>query len=153
MPLLAWDDKFNLGIPAIDTQHKKLFQIYAQINSVCEKSTSFSMMADKSHRIDLLRVLINLRRYFLFHFCLEEELMCRSGYSDYIQHIKQHNSFIMKIIDFQNELSKGDLFVCKKWLDFISGWIKNHTTKFDALYVRDVKALFETNEGVKLDIT
>jgi hemerythrin len=61
--VFEWNDKFSVGIPEIDEQHKKLFEII---------STVFDGIAERNDRELLKTAFDKILDYTKYHFATEE---------------------------------------------------------------------------------
>ena len=80
---ITWKSDFEIGVPAIDEQHKRLFA-----------------MLDALHRPDdqvkLNDLLLSLGRYIEEHFAFEEALMRKHAYPRITEHLVQHHELISR---------------------------------------------------------
>ena len=63
-----WNEIYELGIPEIDLQHKKLISISNELYDVATKG-------DVNLKITMSKILKNLTDYTVYHFTSEEEFM------------------------------------------------------------------------------
>jgi hemerythrin len=105
---LEWNERYRLGISHIDEQHKKLFEIVAQIAA---------LDALTSTKEELKSILGELSSYMSEHFSDEEVYMHRIGFPEYEYHQKLHR----EIIEFVNSsvTSSPTLAMIRTKLKFI----------------------------------
>jgi len=105
---LEWNEEYRLGISYIDDQHKKLFEIVAQIAA---------LDALTSTKEELKAILGELNRYMSEHFRDEELYMHKIGFPEYEYHQNLHR----EIIEFVNSsvTSSPTLAMIRTKLKFI----------------------------------
>lgn len=115
--LLEWNNRFSVGNPELDKQHKRLLAIIDQVT-------------DAADRQDLLQSLLDLNRYASDHFSYEETLLERCGYENIEEHAGLHEEFIAQIGVFlsNQNLKKEEL------LSFLNHWWINHILVEDMAY-------------------
>lgn len=87
--MLQWKDDFSVGIPLIDEQHKRLFEIG---NTIAELLKTYD---GQDAFIEIMDQIDALVEYTKYHFEQEEKLMDHYHYSDIEAHIKEHRDFIV----------------------------------------------------------
>jgi len=117
MTMFNWKAEYAVGHPDIDSQHKRLFQLAAELHS--------SMLAGHGKEI-LNRVLNNLISYTKHHFAAEEQLMADSGYPDYLQHKAKHDQLTAQVVEFQKDFVAGRTAITVDLLQFLSNWLQHH---------------------------
>lgn len=124
--MIYWKDDYKLGVELIDEQHKKLFQIAADIYDLLKSD----LYIDKYNRI--VALLSELRDYTIFHFKAEEAYQLKIGYKKYLSHKVEHDDFVNKInnIDFSKIDENQDLYILEL-LDFVVEWIDHHILEKD----------------------
>jgi len=126
MPIINWDDKFSVSNDTIDKEHKKLVQL---INDLFD-----SMRGGKSREI-LSEILKELIDYTDYHFTDEERIMKEIGYTELPAHMKIHESFVKKVVDFQKDFESGNVYISLEIINFLKDWILDHILKEDKKYV------------------
>ena len=81
--LIAWKDGFKIGIVAVDSAHRQLFDGVASLRVGMDAQT-----------------LAMLQEEILRHFAHEQDLMERSGYPAVEQHVKLHQEFAAQLAGF-----------------------------------------------------
>ena len=126
---MNWCETFSVGIQGIDDQHKKLFELIAKTGSV-----SFSDDVETLHD-EIVRVLVKLNLYTIYHFETEERLLALNGFSALEDHKKEHAKFVEKLESLRPEHEE---IKSKETLDeivnFLQMWIENHILKSDFKY-------------------
>jgi hemerythrin len=122
MPVLTWDVSFEIGIPAIDEQHKKLVELANEAQAQVEAG------ADRGATEKALRALCD---YTVEHFASEETYMDPEGYPDYDGHLMQHMECTTQALDFLETYSEGKTVAVAEFLSFVATWVRDHILQTD----------------------
>lgn len=119
MQFFYWNASFEIGIPLIDEQHRRLVDL---INHL---ATALS----EGGRLPQVEALIGeLSDYAAKHFADEEQIMDGSGLSDEekTRHRKGHRGFVEKVrqIAQRDDLLRAD--VSEQVLEFLITWLVSH---------------------------
>lgn len=120
MNKLEWRDEFNIGVPAIDKQHKKLV---GMINA----------LADNLEPTNIFDTVMEMSQYADEHFDYEEQMMFRCGCDQLHEHKQQHLLFRQKT----SELAGQDYTNGQHDLDafnYLCEWLINHILTMDVNY-------------------
>ncbi|WP_257929259.1 hemerythrin [Campylobacter lari] len=119
--LPKWCDKYSIHNDEIDKQHKKLFELAANVEMISDKPI---------HKGQIKFLLADFFNYMKEHFSEEEKYMAKIGYPELANHQKIHKSIIQSMIDLiQNIKSTNDL---KEKLNIIaSKWLLEHILRED----------------------
>jgi hemerythrin len=120
--MFAWQKGLNVGVPEIDAQHRRLFQLAANLQS--------AMLARKPRSL-LDPVLSNLIVYTSGHFANEEELMLRHSYPDYAAHKAEHDRLVAKALALQHDADIGNDRPGLEVLDLLKEWLERHVRGAD----------------------
>jgi hemerythrin len=124
------DKKYELGIPQIDKQHKKIFDIVDRAK-LSQNDTEMS------------EITLELINYIREH--LDEEETLIKSYdlpTDYCQkHFKKHNLFRVKAIDLYDDLRacnnpEGKKAIINSIIHFCEVWIAEHIDIEDREYAK-----------------
>ncbi len=126
MALFNWSDRFSVGIPLIDSQHKKLV---GYLNTLYE-----AMRAGKGNEA-LAEILDNLVNYTQTHFKAEEKLMQSHQYPEFPNHYRQHEAFVRKLTEIQQQFNGGGMGVTLKVANFLKEWLSQHILVTDRKYI------------------
>ncbi|NLT95057.1 MAG: hemerythrin family protein [Clostridia bacterium] len=124
--MIRWKDEYGIGVPEIDQQHQKLFEICGRAFDLLKNE----FYLDKYDKI--LDILEELKQYTIYHFKSEEEYMKKIGYKKLLSQKVAHDDFVEKInkIDLKAIDEKQDAAILDI-LEFIVKWIENHILKED----------------------
>lgn len=125
MAYVEWEQKYSVGIPSLDTHHKKLFSLLNDLDVAMQPGQS----ADKLHAV--IKELISYTQY---HFEAEETIMKNNSYPEYGSHLKEHFAFIKKVKEvtdqFHNNGGKFTVDIKK----FLKDWLSDHIMVNDQKY-------------------
>lgn len=132
--MIRWNDKYLIGVPKVDEQHKELFRIAGDAYDLLKDE----FRTDKYDKIaELIRELAN---YTDFHFKTEEEYMLEIGYQKYLSHKVEHRNFMttVKGIDLEKVDENQEEYILSI-IELAVNWIDNHILKNDKLIVAEMK--------------
>lgn len=130
MAIFTWSDKFLTGITEIDDQHKKLVSLVNDLHD--------AMKNQKAKEI-LDKTLQDLADYTVYHFATEERAFDKYGYSEKVQHKKNHAEFVQKVTDLIERRKKSEMALSIDVLTFVSDWVKTHILVEDMKYLPELK--------------
>jgi hemerythrin len=129
MSMTTWDDRYLLGLPAIDQDHRILFDL---INQLHDAYAAGSLGAE---RLDI--VFNVLGDYVGNHFFREEEMMRDSAYPDMVPHMAAHARFSAEVDKlFHRYRDGGDEHMVLELLALLSNWWRFHVQEDDAAFGR-----------------
>ena len=94
---IKWSDEYALGDERVDSQHRELFKLVADLVDSCENGSS------SAHLKNTLDFLVN---YTVQHFNDEEALQIKYNYPEYEAHKKLHEDFKVTVTDLVNRFSE-----------------------------------------------
>lgn len=126
-----WKDSFELGIPPMDMQHKKLVGLI---------ESAKNLITDAEDGIDcydeIAEVLNELKNYTVEHFHDEEALMALKGYTELESHRATHNAFVEKVQEFLSaDIDYNQTSVLVEIVQFLLDWVVEHILYEDKKYV------------------
>ncbi len=135
---MKWNNSLAIGIEAIDTQHKQIFEhLLAIENSVAKR--------DPWH---ILRFLLSqLAEYMKFHLAVEEAMLEIVRYPQRAEHGQAHAKIMEQIAELEKQLQKtgsgADL------VNFFEDWFIRHVLADDREYAAFVSKEFPALFGRK----
>ncbi|GEM_PF-1198389 len=134
-PRFVWTAELHgVGYAHIDEEHKKLFQIVDDLETMLRQNGTETQLAD---------ALDGLLAYTDYHFKSEQAEMVKYNYPQKEAHAKIHQAFTQKMIDAVNDLkvkltqNKEDVFdkkVIWETIYFLRNWLVNHIEKEDTVF-------------------
>ena len=126
MPLVEWNDKMNVGVGIIDSQHKKLVEIVNKLHD---------SLKNNSFETEIRPIYASLIDYTKYHFEAEEGIMEKAGYEDLEAHKKQHKGFVDKLVRFKSRCHQGREEIAVELSSFLSNWLISHILHSDKDYI------------------
>jgi hemerythrin len=130
--IVAWDDKYLLGIPVIDEQHKKLVLMANELYAGCLQGGA---EADACFK----RIIHGLVDYINQHFAFEEKLLKGLAYPNFAAHKAEHDGFIRNVVQNVKDYEAGKPFVANNFARYLRDWVLQHIAFTDKKYVAFVK--------------
>lgn len=123
MPLVVWDQEFEVGIEIIDDQHRHLVELL---------NATHGLIVVTEAREAITSVVNMLLDYATYHFGTEESLMREHGYPLLADHQREHNAFIARALGFERELVNRNGLPTLKVACFLNDWLIQHILRVDA---------------------
>ena len=121
--MIEWTPDLATGVPAIDEQHKAIFQWLAELNGAAsEERTLFGVYA-----------LTRLKHYTRDHFAAEEALMKAAAYPALAKHAAEHAAFRSRLAELHLRSIGED--ISADTVQFLTDWLVNHIARTDMAYV------------------
>jgi hemerythrin len=125
MTVFTWSDEYSVQVTEMDDQHKVLFDLINQLHQ--------AMMNGKGNDT-LAPVLHGLKEYALSHFTAEEKYMDMIRFSGLAEQKKEHQGFILKVEEYERQLTEGKLGLSINVLTFLRDWLIQHIRVSDKKY-------------------
>jgi hemerythrin len=125
--LVEWDDRYSVGIPLIDEQHKELVRLTNELYEGC-------LAGEETARDYFMTAVKGTVDYVKYHFGMEEKLLQNSGYPELAEHKREHEAFIKHIVDEVQSFNAGKKFVPNVFVRYLKDWILSHIAVADKRY-------------------
>lgn len=122
MPLYNWDPKFELGVPSIDEQHRRIFDLANLLHAAGCREDSDALVET---------ALLEMSTYVDEHFGDEEAFMQGIGYPAFEEHRVIHEEMRRKVADLHRQFRAGDVRGPEVHFLVVS-WLMQHITGVDA---------------------
>jgi hemerythrin len=123
MGLLHWDDRYSVGIAAVDHEHQELI---ALINRLYVEATA------QGSREAALGFFGDLFKAISAHFALEERFMRERDYDQVTQHKNDHERLLDEIRDLMEAYEASSKFDDGLLADALDAWFSRHFESHDA---------------------
>lgn len=121
-PCIEWSSALEIGHSAIDSQHKKLFDLAA------------ALIQDADHQ-RVMRTLAALSEYVIVHFRDEEKMLAEVGYPGLAAHKQSHDAFRARLAKLYGSASGMTLdHIAAEVRQLINDWLANHILVADREY-------------------
>jgi hemerythrin-like metal-binding protein len=121
--LINWKEQYNLGVPAIDFEHRELIelinQLYGSVHQVGTDTTTADFLGELYTRITA-------------HFALEEKIMRDSRYDEYVDHKDDHERLLDDIRDLMDDYEDGVYVDLERFGSRLDEWFSEHFRTRDA---------------------
>ncbi len=115
---MVWTDDLSVGNETLDSHHKRLFELFADIDHVVDKSAGYETLA---------KVLTELSDYIAYHFREEEAMMEKSNFPFIALHRHSHQTIALRVSDLAASLTpESHMAIAKELQGFLSGWLVHH---------------------------
>ena len=125
---MIWKEKYNVGVPVIDQQHKELFE---RVTTFVETLRS---QKDWSEKVDQVNAtLAFMKEYVVTHFADEEAYQRKIGYPGYDAHKKIHQDMVRYVGEVAAQYERAG-FVEQPMQQFagkLLAWLINHVVAED----------------------
>lgn len=127
----AFTEKYMVGIELIDNEHRRLFEIIADVDKLIHEE----LLHDKYDEI--MRLLGELKDYTEFHFEDEESLMERIHYPKLDIQRRAHSAFIERLVGINlselDDMDDNQQEYLLELMAFLQNWLINHILRADKL--------------------
>jgi hemerythrin-like metal-binding protein len=130
MHRFKWTKAHAVFLPEVDAEHRNLFHLANELAAAV-------LAKDTGHVLETLRALIAATED---HFSHEERQMRTTHYPSYAWHKQQHDTLRTRVSQLVPSIESGDGEAAILLLDYLSGWLKDHTALTDrmmAAYLRN----------------
>lgn len=124
MEKISWEKRFRVNVTDIDLQHEYFLSL---INRLAD---NFAQSENGGYK---LRLLEELAQYASFHFISEENLMIKSNYPSFKEHVVLHRKLLNQLNDKINYF-KMQKETEETVLHFLVDWFVHHTLEEDAAF-------------------
>ncbi len=134
MGALAWDEKFNTGLGAVDAQHRRLVSLLDAFGEACTRPGGVDQPS-------VTGALGELADYAQSHFTAEEALMAARGIDArfFAQHKDEHADFVAQV--GRLSVVASDDAGARQLFQFLVGWLTFHILGTDQRMARQLRRL------------
>jgi hemerythrin len=127
MAFFEWHDRYNVGVPEIDAQHRGLVEMINRLDEGMQREQGAGTTGAALDEMTTLAAVLNeLIAYTTYHFSTEENLMDRYGYPEYPSHRAAHSELTNIVRTFQREFDEGKAVSCADLAAVLQAWLKDH---------------------------
>lgn len=128
--LFVWDEKYNIGIDAIDQDHMGLVNLINDLYEAMQDGTGGAL---------LLPIFSALKHYTENHFVKEERFMIENEAPDQMKHFQEHKRMIATLADLERQHRNGEAAISLQTLTFLRDWLKNHICVVDQAMAKKIR--------------
>ncbi len=126
MPMFTWTDEYELGIPAIDKQHRKWLVLLDGLYTAMREGRASAVIG---------KVIDEVVSYTKEHFSFEEMLMRSHSYPEYTEHKQLHDEFVKQVAEIRERHESGQMLPAVQVANTMKQWLVDHIQTKDRLYV------------------
>lgn len=119
---IAWGPVLSVEVDEIDSDHRKLIEIYNVLNQAINNRESPEYLA---------AVLDELINCTIWHFSHEERLMLKYDYPDADEHKAMHKELILGARELQEKIAKANLGIADEDIEYLERWLTGHILSDD----------------------
>ncbi len=123
---LVWYSELATGSRLIDDQHKRLFQLFNDLNDAAGR---------RQGEAEVRRTLTALSVYVVAHFRMEEELMSQCGYPERAAHHEAHEALRIQVEEMVDQYN-AHLIDPTQVLRMLTRWLVEHVLNDDKAMAR-----------------
>jgi|SRR5690349_5724868 hemerythrin len=123
MGLLHWENRYSVGITAIDNEHREMIELINRLYA--EATVQGSKDAIANFFGDLFKAISS-------HFALEEHLMRERGYDQLTQHKSDHERLLDELRDIMEDFEASERMDEKLLAHRLDAWFSRHFESHDA---------------------
>ncbi len=125
---MLWKDRYALGVPLIDTQHKELFQ---RVEAFLQTLRSPATWEDKVQKVN--ETLAFMKTYVVEHFAAEEAYQQEIGYPQSEAHKKIHEDMVNYVLAVSEEYERSGFNeqLMQQFAGKLLAWLINHVAAED----------------------
>lgn len=125
VPLIVWNEKYNLGVKEIDEQHRKWADC---INAL------HSSIGHRASCEEVRNAISGLKDYTRKHFTYEEAILSKINYEKLAEQKEEHVKFRSEIENLSLKFAKYDTVVDFELILYMKGWFMEHIRGADKEY-------------------
>ena len=144
--LITWSNTFLCGIKLIDDQHKGLVVL---INDMFQHVSGDHAQEHKYFS----NVVHELIKYVKIHFATEEKIMLATKFSGYAQHKREHNKFIITVMEKIEDYNLSNHSNLASVTKFLKDWVLSHIAIMDKQYFEYLRMIATRKDNGVLSIT
>ena len=143
--LIIWTTKLSCGIKLIDDQHRGLVDL---VNEMFNHVTG-NHVQERDYFNNVIHQAIE---YVKYHFSTEEKILLVTDFCDYAKHKKEHDHFVLTIIESVREYEAGERFTLSSFTRFLRDWILSHIALMDREYFEHIQKISVRKPDGRLSI-
>ena len=147
MEKIVWDDKFKIGVEAVDKAHAKLFRIIYKLFEISQDASGNQAAYGEGIKY--------LEAYTMTHFSEEEAYMRSIRYSGYAEHKRLHDNFRNKtLVSLKRdlELSSYSSSAIQRFVGIMGNWLTEHIMLEDQAIVGKAIRQKKRDRSSQIDI-
>ena len=124
MVTINWLSRYEIGIPEIDAQHIRIFEVVKEL---------IEMIRQGAPTGEVIEVVDSLVSFTLEHFRTEEAWMERQGFPGLEAHRKEHQHIQSRIFELKPHLDGGKSLTMEVTI-LLADWLEYHICDYDQVF-------------------
>lgn len=125
MTFMNWEQRFELGVSAMDLEHKGLIAAMNEVHELNERDAG---------KAAIDAAIARLAELTKKHFADEEKHMASIGFPDLRTHALIHENLLERFGELYEAFRKGTGKVDRAFFEFLSFWLRSHIMGLDRKY-------------------
>ena len=125
MPIMEWDAALDIGVDAMNAEHKRLLDI---MNELFDKSKA------GVEGMEINDLVSTLGAYTVEHFQHEEKFMEDTGYPETDMHKRLHANLLKKFATHAAAIKENNGHAPDEFFHFLKFWLSAHIKALDIKY-------------------
>ena len=131
MPLFIWKPAYELDVPEIDVQHRRLVGLINELYEAMKEGRGQDIVDD---------ILAELQKDIQQHFATEERFMKKSMYPETERHMEEHRKLGGRVIELTQRRQQGNKISTPELMSFLSYWLRDHLAGSDVEFGQFLKS-------------
>ncbi|MDE7318196.1 MAG: bacteriohemerythrin [Lachnospiraceae bacterium] len=147
MEKIVWDDRYKMGVEAVDRAHAKLFRIVNRLYDISQDASA--------HQAAFKEGMKYLEAYSMTHFSEEEAYMRSIHYSGYAQHKRVHDHFRNEtLVALKKDLERSgySMSAAQHFVEILGNWLTEHIMLEDQAIVGKAVRQKKRSLSAQIDI-
>lgn len=144
--IVSWSSKFEIGIPVIDAQHKKLVTLCNNLYKIITSMPASGPGSEAWHQ-SFFYALHECVDYTKTHFHDEEVLMTAAKYGGLPQHKARHTEFVKQVLETAKSMEQPEKSAALQFVRFLYDWILSHIALEDKQFAAPVLEYFKSQNA------
>ena len=123
MSLIAWDNRFSVGVASVDHEHRELIALINETHERLQRPDADVTVPD---------FLGEIYTRISAHFALEEKIMRAGGYDQFPEHKADHERLLDAIRDIMDDYEDSRVFDEEQFARRLATWFTDHFRTHDA---------------------
>ena len=121
-----WEALADMGVEELDHEHREILWVIMAMRNLLQSGVN------ETAKRDALTLLVDDALEFVRrHFAQEESLMNLSGYPRYLDHKKEHEGFLCRLLELRGIVQTASRTMAPETVMLMSDWLHRHVLESD----------------------
>lgn len=126
MVFLQWNEPYVFDNGELDKQRKEFLEYVNALQAA---------VINGYEQNSLGGILDDFTAFSVVYFEREEDLFIKLNYTKCLEHKREHDDLIRKLIELQEQLIDKQMLVGFDVLDYLDSWLNKHITEYDGEFM------------------